>query len=315
MTAYDKIKDRGIYTSDEEETDQAVMEEPSSQENQSPNPMFRPNGPSQEAPEESQPASNSDFFEEEEENINAIDDEPYSENNQLDMDIIANDLKEETIMLLDFALYNGKQIPSKISKNLHTKRLSILMGIHKELCALVAPATPKTIDYLSSFSKEGRRKSFLSPIPLMRNLILAAIISIFTLIGCGLSPEVNADKLSQGILVNSGISLLLNLLFLCSAAGIGSIFFLLSRLSKEIKKGSLSKEDVSHYWARLIMGILSGLILSELIVVKDGIENASVEIDRLFYALMGGFASEIMYNILEELMAKVQAVIVGTSSD
>ena len=141
--------------------------------------------------------------------------------------------------------------------------------------------------------------------------MIIAVLAIISLIVSGLSADVNKETLSQGILNNSGFPLLKNLIFLCSGSVIGAVFFILSKLTKEVKQASLSVNDSTYYWAMLIMGMLSGLIMSEMIVLNEGIDNQSVEMNRLIFALLGGFSSETVFSILQGIMAKIKAVTTG----
>ncbi len=58
----------------------------------------------------------------------------------------------------------------------------------------------------------------------------------------------------------------------------------------------------------LIMGMLSGLIMSEVIVLNQEVDNQSVEMNRLLFALLGGFSSETVFSIMQGIMAKIKAV-------
>ena len=219
-------------------------------------------------------------------------------------------IQTEIEEMLAYALRKGKEVPEEIANLLCSKELSQLLAVHTQLCKVISPATPETIRFVSSHHQKKAKYMFFSPIPLVRYFIIIAIIAIISLIGSGLSAEVNTITLSKGILNNSGMSLLKNLIFLCSAALIGVVFFLLSKLTKEVKEATLSKDDTTYYWAMLIMGMLSGLILSEVIVLNQAsLEEQSIEMNRLLFALLGGFSSEVVYGILQGIMNKLERIL------
>lgn len=64
----------------------------------------------------------------------------------------------------------------------------------------------------------------------------------------GLTKYVTPESLKNGMIDDFGLPAIFNITFLFSAAAIGSTFFLLSKLSKQIKDATLSSEDISIYW-------------------------------------------------------------------
>ena len=217
--------------------------------------------------------------------------------------------KQEINMMMNYALRSGRKIPEEATTLLHSGNTAQLIKAHGILCDTLAPATPETIMYTGKFY--NRKKSFVlfSPIPLVRNFTIISITAIISLVVSSLSSEVNTETLSKGILNNHGVSLLMNMLFLCSASLMGASFFLLSKLTKEVKEASLSADDATYYWTMLIMGILSGMILSEGVSVQADAVSASVETNRLVFAILGGFSSEVVYKILQNIMQKIQSAI------
>lgn len=234
-----------------------------------------------------------------------------AENGQQSPEETLQDYMDEDIeLLLRYALDTGKSIPDEVGQLLSEAGFENSFLAHKLICESLAPATPETVKYILKYQK--KKTIFFSNIPLVRNFIFVAIVAIAGLITSGLFPEVNHDTLSRGILNNNGIPLLINLIFLCSAAGIGAIFFILSQITKEVKNATLSTDDGTYYWTMLIMGMLSGLIMSEMIVLNQELDNQSVEMNRLLFALLGGFSSEIVFSIMQKIMEKVRDIIAGS---
>ncbi|PIB35277.1 hypothetical protein BFP72_07630 [Reichenbachiella sp. 5M10] len=200
----------------------------------------------------------------------------------------------------------GKSIPKEAARLLNSNSLDELILAHGIMCEAIHPSMPESILYLDQCSSKSR--GLFSPIPLVRNFIFIAILAIGSLLGIGLSADVSSEVLSKGILDNSGWPLLKNLIFICSGACVGTIFFLLSKLTKEVKEATLVRGDATYYWIMLIMGMLSGLIMSEVIVInKTGLEG-DVEMNRLIFALLGGFSSEVVYGILQTVMNKISSI-------
>lgn len=219
---------------------------------------------------------------------------------------------QEIEVMTNYILNKGIEIPETVCQFLVSEDLKDHIKAHGQLSKIVAPSSPETIEYLKQYETKGNKFVPFSNIPLVRNFMIVAILAIAALITSGQSEIVKAENLKKGILNNDGEELLINLAFLCSAAGIGTVFFLLSKLIGEVKDATLSKNDSTYYWAMLIMGVLSGLILSEMVVInQEAINVDSIEINRLLFALLGGFASEVVYGILQSIMGKIRALVSG----
>lgn len=235
--------------------------------------------------------------------------QPEETGNGEDFPALKPKIKQEINMMLNHALHSGKKIPEGVMALLHSGHTAQLIKAHGFICDALAPATPETIMYTRKFYDKKKRFVLFSPIPLVRNFTVISIVAVLSLVISSLSSEVNTETLSKGVLNNHGFSLLINLLFLCSAALMGASFFLLSKLTKEVKEASLSADDATYYWTMLIMGILSGMILSEGVSVNTDAVSASVETNRLVFAILGGFSSEVVYKILQNIMQKIQSAI------
>ena len=218
-------------------------------------------------------------------------------------------IKREINLMLFYALHSGKKISEEVGILVSGSTVADTIKAHRMICDALAPATPETIAYISTFYQRKKQFNILSPIPLVRNFTLITIIAIISIVASSLSPEVSTENLSKGVLNNHGLSLLINLIFLSSASLMGAAFFLLSKLTRAVKEATLSPDDSTYYWAMLIMGILSGMILSEGVSVQKDLLSGSVETNRLIFAILGGFSSEIVYKILQSIMQKIQSAI------
>ena len=179
--------------------------------------------------------------------------------------------------------------------------LTDLSNYHALMTELVKPARPKTLVIVNS--KKGRTGflKFLGPIPLVRNLVCLSVFFMLAIIGLALSPEVNKVSMNQGIFETSGMKLFLNLLFLLSCAGIGGTFACLNKINKFIGKGIYDPKYDASYWVSIIMGLMSGLMICELMPMDamgaQGGEDMK-ELDKPLAALLGGFCSDLIHSIL-----------------
>jgi len=218
---------------------------------------------------------------------------------------VTNELKSEINGMLSFALNNGLSINSDINGLLESTKLNDLLTIHGLLSKNVLPATPKSIQYLNIINKDGIQESSYNKLPLVRNLIILSLFFLIAFIATALSPDVNNDSLDKGIMVNNGIPLLLNLTFLCSISGLGVSFYLLKSVSTAIQKGTLVPEDAIYYTALIFLGVIAGIILSEIISLYTSANGINL-FNKSILALIGGFSSDAIFSILQSLISKVK---------
>ena len=197
-----------------------------------------------------------------------------------------------------------------------------LAMIHGQLADIIAPATPRTVLLLANEEAKGSMWRFLGPVPLIRRMMLVAIISLIGLILVSLSPEVNGHPKHFSLLLNSGFSLLLNEIFLLSAAAIGASFAALFQANRYIQEATFDPLYESSYWIRFVLGILAGTMLASLLPIESYIkENGKVISGSLqgfgqpLLALLGGFSASAVYRILTRLTAAVEALVRGDTRE
>lgn len=143
-----------------------------------------------------------------------------------------------------------KELENKLHEaHTHTQIVRQLRDTHARLSSLVAPATPRTILLLDSETEQRGYLRFLGPVPLIRHMMVTALLSLTALIALTLSPEVNGTRANSDILIGSGTPLLLNELFLLSAAALGASFsalFMANRYIPTYRTGLLIRNTTSH---------------------------------------------------------------------
>ena len=112
---------------------------------------------------------------------------------------------------------------------------------------------------------------------------------------------------------SSGILLLVNLIFLLAASAIGSTFSMLSKVKKYVTDLTYDPKYVTDYWARFFLGIVGGLILTQLLP-KDTLDDMEGMTMPLL-ALLGGFSATLVHSILDRLVETVESLIQGGKSD
>lgn len=220
-------------------------------------------------------------------------------------------LNAEINAMLLFAIHNGIIINTEINSLIkNNNNIDDLIHAHNLLVKNVAPATPKSIDFIKETFKNDNGLSFFKKPTLIRNLIILTVLFLIFFILTALSPKVNNDSLAQGIMENHGVSLLLNIGFLTSISGLGVMFYLLKNACLSIAKGSLMPEETISYVAQIILGIVSGIIISEIIffyTVKPSDINL---INRCVLALIGGFSSDAIFSIIQGIVDRIKTIFI-----
>ncbi|WP_298762592.1 hypothetical protein [uncultured Polaribacter sp.] len=223
------------------------------------------------------------------------------------------ELSKEINSMLSFAVYNGIIINTEVNQLLQNSTVNDLINAHNLLCKNIAPATPKSIKFTKKLHQENNQKSIFHKLPLLRNLVLLAVFFLIAYIATGMSTQVNNNSLDQGIMNNSGFPLLLNILYLSSIAGLGVLFYLLKEVSDSLKKGTLKPENSIAYLTQIILGIIAGLIMSEIISFYISDPQKINLFNKSVLALIGGFSSDAIFSILQGIINRIKGIFLTTN--
>ena len=216
-------------------------------------------------------------------------------------------IKDELETMLLYAINHGKTIDTDLNPLIESNDLKDLISAHNILSKNVAPATPKSINYLKAICTGDEKKSIFQRLPIIRNLVILAIVFLAIFIGTSLSSQVNTTSLSEGVLSNSGLSLLINISFLCSISGLGVVFYLLKSVSEGVQNATLKPEQSIYYVALIVLGLISGLILSEIVSSYNEGKDLSI-FNNAVLALIGGFSSDAIFGILQGIINKIKSI-------
>ena len=240
-------------------------------------------------------------------------------------------LYQEAHAMAEYALTNGSNIPTSAISTLESYKIDEdndgyingvrldlpidpLVKAHEALTRAVQPAKPRTILLLDQEKKNKVRLSFLGPVSLIRQLMIAGLISLMTFISIALFPEV--DSAGGNILESNGWALLVNLLFYISAAGLGASFSALYKANSYITNGTFDPTYQSSYWIRFFLGLISGLIMAVLIsedALADEGQFLEDGIVRPLLAILGGFSADLAYTVLNRLVETFESLFSGST--
>jgi len=147
---------------------------------------------------------------------------------------------------------------------------------------------------------------------------LVAILSLIALVAISSLTPVNGHMDWQK---DQGIHLLLEELFLISAAAIGASFIALFEANRFIADGTYDPKYDAAYWSRFVLGIIAGMILAMLIPMgkldpsTNEIQGPMGAMTKPTLAMLGGFSAKVVYRILRRLVDTVESLVRGETRD
>jgi len=228
---------------------------------------------------------------------------------------VVNRLTQEVNDMISFAGRNGLTIDTNVNTLISNNSVDDLINAHNSMCKNVAPASPKSIEFTREVRSKGENKSLFNKIPLVRNLIILSIIFLVAYISFAVLPQVSNSSLDKGVLENDGWSLFFNIGFLASISGLGVLFHLLKKVSNSVLKSTLVSEESVNYISQILLGIIAGLLLSEILsdyLIKDAaVDNL---LSRSILALVGGFSSDVIFSVLEAIINRLKSIFVPSNN-
>lgn len=200
---------------------------------------------------------------------------------------------------------DGNHLPTKQSN------VCGLVNVHRELAQTIAPAVPKTVLLLDIEQESNSLFKFLGPVALVRQMMLAAILSILLFVGTVISQYVNTE--GGNIFNSDGLPLFVNLVFYLSAAGLGGAFSALYKANRYITDGTFDPNYHASYWIRFFLGLIAGLILA-VVISENAIQSDILEagVIRPLLAVLGGFSADLVYTFLYRMVESIKSLFQGS---
>jgi hypothetical protein len=204
-----------------------------------------------------------------------------------------------------------------------TSRFALLAAAHAGLALAIAPATPEAVLLMAEERARHPFRSEFGPLPLVRQMLGLAMLSLVTLLGVSTSAVVDTANMNKSLLELSGYPLFMIEAFLISAASLGSCFANLQRINTVISDGTYDPRVQSTYWTRWVMGVISGVVLSQIVYDfflaphagnDPTVRTASAAIGQPILALLGGYSVDFVHGILKRAINAV-ANFFGVSMD
>ncbi|QJE72546.1 hypothetical protein HHL28_05035 [Aerophototrophica crusticola] len=187
-------------------------------------------------------------------------------------------------------------------------------ALHGRLAQVIAPASPRTVWLLQNDPYRDSLLGAFGALPNIRRMLLATLVFLGLFILTSLSDQVNDQTVSKDMLELGGAELLLVLTFMICAAGLGACFHALYTAHGYVTKGTYDPRYDSSYWIKIVLGVVAGLLLSQVIPVEQQTAR-DVSMTKPLLALVGGFSAELVNTILQRLVQTIQSLFKGDPSE
>ena len=202
--------------------------------------------------------------------------------------------------------------PARGARTMEMSRFVSLAVAHAGLAHAIAPATPEAVLLMADERERHPLWSALGPLPLVRQMLGLALLSLVVLLAVSIDTAVNTENMAKSLLESSGFPLLMVEAFLVSAASLGACFANLQRINTFISEGTYDPRFQSTYWTRWVMGVISGVILSQLVynsvLTHSGADtgaSAAGAIAQPILALVGGYSVDFVHGLLRRAINTV----------
>lgn len=185
--------------------------------------------------------------------------------------------------------------------------LEALVRMHGVLTALVHPATPVSIRATHSVNDEGRYVTRLGTVRMVPQMLVVGLACVLLYVVADIVEGHDAVKYGD---VTMAVRLL-------AAAGCGAVFYNVFTVKKYITSHTYDPSYQAFYWSRLVLGILSGFILSQLLGdwLAEKLGATGVDVGPVVLALLGGFSAEAVHQVLRRLVDAVVSAVRGSTDD
>lgn len=248
---------------------------------------------------------------------------------------INDSLYDQCRVMFDHALKTGRSIDAKqvepLKKEHPNHKQEELIPVFNYLSNLVKPAMPGTLVLFEKNRQSNSLFRTLGPLPIVRSFMFITILSLLALIGISLFKQVNNQSMQMSMLQGSGLPQIARLMFLLAASSVGASFYALFKMNGYIQRGTFEMKYASTYWSRYVLGLVAGILLSELFVVfietlppatsESPTSNDTAPLTSAPYlikpilAILGGFSANLVYRILNKLIDTVESLFKGSTQE
>lgn len=220
------------------------------------------------------------------------------------------------IAILDLGIARRQDIPVKD-----------LLALETALALAIRPALPQTVELLHWESSRPKTRfrdflNFLAPVSAIRKVVGFTILCFIVFFAVVIFGNLTAEQVKNGIPIfnenaaaitpdaNAGFwskyaTMISLTLFYTSLSAIGACFATLYDANRYVSEGTYDPQLGASYAIRVGLGMMSGILISQVLFDLTG---DGALFGRIVLALLGGFAGELLFNILSKLTNAVKSL-------
>jgi hypothetical protein len=223
------------------------------------------------------------------------------------------ELAEEIMAMIHYGSSNGLaasidpvacEVFDRLADGGAPPAMAELLGAHHAMKTLVAPATPAGVRTYCQM-RSGRAR-LLGPHATIRRLSTANLGFMLLFFGTSASTLINADTIQLSVYEQAGAPLMLKLLFITAVSGIGASFAVLFEAWEDIRRRRFDPVMESSYWLQIGLGVVAGLILTE--IVQTGTSTPEASFKGPLVALAGGFSAGLLHVVLSRVVKAIRNI-------
>jgi len=229
-------------------------------------------------------------------------------------DLLRSELTEEIIAMIHYGASKGLGGPlepvvgevfDQLSEGTDQPSIADVLAAHHVLKGHIAPATPGGVRVYCQM--RGGRARLLGPHATIRRLSLANLIFMVLFFGTSVSSLINSETIQLSVYEQSGAPLLFKLLFITAVSGIGASFAVLFEAWEDVRRRRFDPVMESSYWLQIGLGVVAGIILTEIVQTgAPGTDASSVKAPLV--ALAGGFSAGLLHVVLSRVVKAIRNI-------
>lgn len=259
------------------------------------------------------------------------------------LETLAPILVRECNAMLYYGLEHGKEVPEGLALAVSeviaaapqpgAAALAAIVSVHGQLSRLIAPACGRALVLFEDERLTHPLAHMLGPVRIVRQMTLVGIFALALAVGLSTLSFVETKSIAAGWFTLSGWQAWGVTGFLLAVSGLGASFANLSTINDYIDNATFDPVYEGSYWARLVLGLISGVVLAEILfdIVIDnpgmfaGAISAEVHTgdlakyiapagERVLLAFLGGYATQPVQALLANISDAIGTLLKGRSS-
>jgi hypothetical protein len=219
---------------------------------------------------------------------------------------LAEVLLEQSKAMASYAVSQGLALPSEITAiEASTPNLQTLSALHAKLSQLIEPATPELVTQRDADPTLRDTKTNWFVLGMFGAGIAALGLLV---VGAALVGVTNTDMQKDLLTLADWNKILVKLAYVLGAAGIGAAFSTLFQINSYAVLKAFNPAYQSVYWVKFGLGLAAGLLLVEFVKPESGVTVGGL-------ALLGGFASTVVYRMVKRLTSALESVFKGDTEE